>query len=41
MFASAKAVFDKALADGWGHLDISSVYDQISGLPPLSEGEPS
>jgi L-threonate 2-dehydrogenase len=42
VFASAKAVFDKALADGWGDLDISSVYDQISGLPALSpEAEPS
>jgi 3-hydroxyisobutyrate dehydrogenase len=40
VFASAKAVFDQALADGWGHLDIASVYDQISGLPALSEGEP-
>jgi putative dehydrogenase len=41
VFASAKAVFDKALADGWGDLDIASVYDQISGLPALSQGEPS
>ena len=41
VFASAKAVFDQALADGWGHLDIASVYDQISGLPALSQGEPS
>ena len=41
VFASAKAVFDKALADGWGHLDIASVYDQISGLSPLGQGEPS
>jgi L-threonate 2-dehydrogenase len=41
VFASAKAVFDKALADGWGDLDISSVYDQISGLPPFSQGEAS
>jgi putative dehydrogenase len=41
VFASAKAVFDKALADGWGDLDISSVYDQISGLPAPRQGEPS
>lgn len=41
VFASAKAVFDKALADGWGHLDIASVYDQISGLSALGQGEPS
>ena len=41
VFASAKAVFDQALADGWGHLDIASVYDQISGLPARSQGEPS
>ena len=41
VFASAKAVFDKALADGWGHLDIASVYDQISGVSALGQGEPS
>jgi 3-hydroxyisobutyrate dehydrogenase len=41
VFASAKAAFDKALADGWGDLDIASVYDQISGRPALSQGEPS
>jgi 3-hydroxyisobutyrate dehydrogenase len=41
VFASAKAVFDKALADGWGDLDIACVYDQISGLPAISQGEPS
>jgi len=41
VFASAKAVFDRALADGWGDLDIASVYDQISGLPAPSQGEPS
>jgi len=30
VFEAAKSVFDKALADGWGDLDISSVHDQIS-----------
>ncbi len=41
VFASAKAVFDKALADGWGDLDIASVHDQISGLSALTRGEPT
>lgn len=31
VFASAKSVFDKAVADGWGELDIACVHDQISG----------
>jgi 3-hydroxyisobutyrate dehydrogenase len=33
VFASAKAVFDRALAAGWGDLDIASVFDQIAGAP--------
>jgi L-threonate 2-dehydrogenase len=37
VFAAAKEVFDKALADGWGDLDIASVHDQISGVPALDE----
>jgi 3-hydroxyisobutyrate dehydrogenase len=32
VFAAAKTAFDKALADGWGHLDIACVHDQVS--PP-------
>ena len=31
VFAAAKTVFDKAVADGWGQSDIASVHDQISG----------
>src|SRR6266545_1220618 len=31
VFTSAKTVFDKAVADGWGHLDIACVHDQIAG----------
>jgi len=31
VFTSAKSVFDKAVADGWGHLDIACVHDQIAG----------
>jgi 3-hydroxyisobutyrate dehydrogenase len=31
VFASAKSVFDKAVADGWGQLDIACVHDQIAG----------
>jgi L-threonate 2-dehydrogenase len=41
VFAAAKEVFDKALADGWGDLDIACVHDQISGRSALSQGEPS
>jgi len=36
VFEAAKAVFDKALADGWGDLDISCVHDQISTQNALS-----
>lgn len=39
VFRSAKAVFDKALGDGWGDLDIACVHDQLSGDPALIHGE--
>jgi L-threonate 2-dehydrogenase len=29
VFTAAKEVFDKALADGWGDLDIACVHDQV------------
>jgi L-threonate 2-dehydrogenase len=32
VFAAAKEVFDKALAEGWGDLDIACVHDQVSGM---------
>lgn len=32
VFASAKTVFDKAVADGWGGLDIAAVHDQVAGV---------
>jgi putative dehydrogenase len=35
VFAAAKEVFDKALADGWGDLDIACVHDQVSGESAL------
>jgi putative dehydrogenase len=38
MFDAAKRVFDKAVADGWSHLDIASVHDQLTGQVP---GAPS
>ena len=41
VFTAAKEVFDKALADGWGDLDIACVHDQISGDPTLSQEGPS
>jgi 3-hydroxyisobutyrate dehydrogenase-like beta-hydroxyacid dehydrogenase len=31
VFLAAKAVFDKAAADGWEELDIACVHDQLSG----------
>jgi putative dehydrogenase len=37
VFAAAKEVFDKALADGWGDLDIACVHDQVSGQSPFEE----
>ena len=39
VFAAAKEVFDKALADGWGDLDIACVHDQVSGESALGEQE--
>lgn len=39
VFASAKSVFDRAVAQGWGQLDISAVHDQISGDPLPGLGE--
>jgi len=38
VFNSAKAVFDKAIADGWGQLDIAAAHDQISGQSALTSG---
>jgi len=37
VFTSAKSVFDKAVADGWGQLDIACVHDQISGESVLDQ----
>lgn len=37
VFASAKAVFDRAVADGWGQLDIASVHDQLAGDSPFRQ----
>jgi L-threonate 2-dehydrogenase len=39
VFAAAKEVFDKAVADGWGDLDIASVHDQVSGRSALGTTE--
>jgi putative dehydrogenase len=33
-FEAAKAVFDGALADGWGELDIAAVHDRLTGGTP-------
>ena len=40
VFAAAKEVFDKAVADGWAHLDIASVHDQVSGQSALDQSAP-
>jgi putative dehydrogenase len=40
VFEAAKAVFDRALADGWGELDIASVHDQIANQDAL-KSQPS
>jgi len=31
VFTAAKDIFDKAVADGWGELDIACIHDQITG----------
>jgi putative dehydrogenase len=34
LFAVAKQLYDRALADGWGELDIAAVHDVLSGQSP-------
>jgi L-threonate 2-dehydrogenase len=41
VFTSAKAVFDQAVADGRGELDIASVHDQLAGDFARKPGEPA
>jgi putative dehydrogenase len=36
LFVVAKQLYDKALADGWGALDIAAVHDLLSGQNPSS-----
>jgi L-threonate 2-dehydrogenase len=36
LFAVAKQLYDTALADGWGPLDIAAVHDLLSGQDPAS-----
>ena len=36
LFAVAKQLYDKAIADGWGALDIAAVHDVLSGQDPGS-----
>jgi hypothetical protein len=40
VFAAAKEIFDKALADGWGDLDIACVHDQVRACPPSARERP-
>ncbi len=35
VFSAAKKVFEQAVADGFGELDIASVHDLIEGATPL------
>jgi L-threonate 2-dehydrogenase len=37
VFDAAKSLFDKAIADGWGELDIAAVHDLLAGRPPHHE----
>ena len=41
VFTAAKEVFDKALADGWGDLDIACVHDQVCGASARPPEEPT
>ena len=41
VFAAAKSIFERAIADGWKDLDISSVHDQLSGDIPLPDETPT
>jgi 3-hydroxyisobutyrate dehydrogenase len=41
VFSAAKAVFDQAVTDGWGELDIACVHDQICGESALGRGAPA
>jgi putative dehydrogenase len=36
LFAVAKSLYDRALADGWGAFDIAAVHDLLSGQNPAS-----
>jgi L-threonate 2-dehydrogenase len=37
VFSAAKTLFDKAMADGWAHLDIAAVHDVLAGASPAEE----
>jgi len=39
VFTSAKTVFDVAVVDGWGDLDIACVHDQLTGQPARTAGD--
>jgi 3-hydroxyisobutyrate dehydrogenase len=41
VFTSAKTVFDIAVDEGWGQLDIACVHDQLAGQPADSPGAAS
>jgi L-threonate 2-dehydrogenase len=39
VFTSAKTIFDIAIDDGWGDLDIACVHDQLAGQPARTAAE--
>jgi 3-hydroxyisobutyrate dehydrogenase len=39
VFRSAKSMFDTAVEDGWGALDIASVHDRVTGVSALNHKE--
>jgi putative dehydrogenase len=41
LFSVTKRLYDKALAEGWGDLDIAAVHDLLSGQSPASVGSGS
>jgi L-threonate 2-dehydrogenase len=43
VFGAAKALFDKAIAEGWAELDIAAVHDLLAGhsLHPAPPGNPA
>ena len=39
VFAAARGAFDRAVADGWGDLDVAAVHEQVLGRDPRAPRE--